>query len=314
MIIKPGLRDFFWIAAGAVIMLALMLIFMHFQQEQSPVAQLAFKAKRIELAGQMRLALALASEAGNSAVMATTDRDSHNFADQARAATKTVERDLRELTELLHKGGAKNEEELLAGFSQTFTDLQRIDKDLLNLAVQNTNLKAYRLAFGPAEDVLKEMDSLLLHIAEKAAGSSKSSCPVRQLADEIRIGALRIQTMLPPHIAEESSQKMDKLEALIANEDRNIRKNLEDLTGLLKSSGDSSDVEAITARYARFREIKAQIIKLSRENTNVRSLSIALNEKRKIMLAGQDTLASLVQAIQQEPVAGVTYGVPTNPR
>ena len=166
------------------------------------------------------------------------------------------------------------------------------------------------MAFGPAEEVLKEMDTELTRIAEKAAGSAKDSCPMQQLANEIRIGALHIQTLLPPHIAEENDLKMDKLESLMAREDRNIRKKLEDLAGLLKSSGDSKDDEAVTARYAKFREIKAQIIKLSRENTNVRSLAISLNEKRKVMLAGQDTLASLVQAIEQEPI----YGVPVNPR
>jgi hypothetical protein len=39
-------------------------------------------------------------------------------------------------------------------------------------------------------------------------------------------------------------------------------------------------------------------------------LAISLNEKRKVMLASQDTLALLVQAIEQEPI----YGVPVNPR
>jgi hypothetical protein len=310
MITKPGLRDFFWIAAGAVVMLALILVLMHFHQDQSPVAQLAFKTKRIELAGKMRLELALASEAGNSAVMATTDRDSHNFADQARAATKLVEGDRRELTELLHKGGTKNEEELLAKFSQTFSEFQRIDKEMLNLAVRNTNIKAYELAFGPAKETLEEMNTLLLRIAEKASRPAKDSCVVQQQTNEIQIGVLRIQALLPPHITEENDLKMDKMEALMAREDRNIRKNMKDLAGLLKSSGDGQDVEAVAARYAKFSEIKMQIIKLSRENTNVRSLAISLNAKRKVMLEGQDSLSLLVQAIQQEPI----HKVPTNPR
>jgi hypothetical protein len=310
MIIKPGLRDFFWIAAGAVITLALVLVLIHFREDQSPVAQLALKSKRAELAGKMRLSLALASEAGNGAVMATTDRDSQNFADQARAATILVEQNRLELTELLQKGGTKSEDELLAKFSQNFKEFQRIDKNLLDLAVQNTNLKAYRLAFGPAEEVLKEMDTELTRIAEKINASTKDSCRVQQLVDEIRISALRIQTLLPPHIAEESDSRMDKLESLMAREDRIIRKNMEDLAEMLKPTGDSKGLAAAAARYARFGEIKAQIIKLSRANTNVRSLAIALNEKRKVMLAGQDTLALLTQAIEQEPV----HEVPVNPR
>ena len=199
---------------------------------------------------------------------------------------------------------------MLIKFSHTFTEFQRIDKDLLSLAVRNTNLKAYKLAFGPAKEVLEEMDTLLMRIAEKVAGSIKDSYRVQQLANEIRIDALHIQALFPPHIAEESDRRMDTMEALMAREDRNIRKNLEVFAELLKSTEDSKYTAAIAERYAKFSEIKAQIIKLSRENTNVRSLAISLNEKRKVMLAGQDILASLVQAIEQEPI----YGIPVSPR
>ena len=54
--------------------------------------------------------------------------------------------------------------------------------------------------------------------------------------------------------------------------------------------------------------------KLSRENTNVRPLPISLNQKRKLMVMCQDALAALEEAIQQEPVAGVTRKTPVLPR
>ncbi len=311
---KHALHDFIWMAAGAVIMLALTLALLYLQEEQNPAAQLAFKARRVELVDQMRLALASASEAEKSAIMPTTGQDSQSVADQSRAQVAAVERGRKELEELLQTGGTKSEQDLLVQFSQAFSEFQRIDRDLLDLAVRSTNLKALSLAFGPAADMLNEMDAALSRIAARSAESaSPDAKQVMQLASDARVAALRIQTLLPPHIAEESDQKMDELEALIAKEDAEVHKDLEGLAVLLKSDG-SPDLEIASSRYTKFSEIKTQIIKLSRENTNVRSLTISLNQKRKVMVMCQDALAALEQAIQQEPVAGLTRKMPVLPR
>jgi hypothetical protein len=74
-------------ASGALISLVVMLVVLHFQSGQNPAEQLAFKAKRVDLAAQIRLSLTTASEAEKSAVMAVIDQDSQAFADQSRAAT-----------------------------------------------------------------------------------------------------------------------------------------------------------------------------------------------------------------------------------
>ena len=301
-------------AAGAGVLLVLLLVVLHFHNEQNAAAQLAFKAKRVELVDRMRLALTSAAEAEKSAVMAITDEDSQTYADQARAATATVEQGRRELGELLETGGTRSEKDFLARFSQAFAEFQRIDKDLLDLAVKNTNLKAYSLAFGPAAEALREMDAALSRVVATSVDStSPDDKKVILLACGARIAALRIQTLLPPHIAEESDPKMDEMEALMAGEDREVRKDLEGLAAI-QNFGGNSDLKTAASRYARFSEIRAQILRLSRENTNVRSLTISLNQKRKVMLVCQDDLAALEHAIEQEPIAGVTYATPANPR
>lgn len=303
MAMKPGLRSAILMAAGTVVWIAILLVVLHFYQEVDASVQLAFKAQRVALVSQMRLDLASASEAERSAVMATTDQDSQAFAEQARAAAAAVERGRRELEGLLQTRATNSEEELLAQFSQAFAEFQRIDKDVLEMAVQNTNLKAYSLAFGPAARVLDEMDDALSRIvAQNVSSASPDARQAIQLADDARIKALHIQTLLAPHIAEQSDQKMDELEALMAQDDVEVHKDLTGLAALLKSAG-GPDLEIASSRYAKFSEIKAQIIRLSRENTNVRSLVISLNQERKVMLMCQDALAALEQAIQQEPVA-----------
>ena len=201
---------------------------------------------------------------------------------------------------------------MLDEFSQLFIEFQRIDDELLKLAVQNTNLKAYALAFGPAAGSLSEMCAALSHVAAANADSPDGK-KVMRLAFGAEIGALRIQTLLPPHIAEASDARMDELEALMTQEDEQVRSDLAALGALAKLSGDA-DLATATSRYDQFREIKRQILALSRENTNVRSLSISLNQKRKVMFSCQEALRHLEDAILEEPIEGVTYGRPAKPR
>jgi hypothetical protein len=284
----------------------------HFYQKQNPAEQLAFKASRVDLVSRMRLALASASEAEKSAVLAITDQNSQTFADQARTATADAEKARRELGELLKTGGTQGEKELFNQFSELFAEFQRIDNALLDLAVKNTNIKAYSLAFGPATTALNEMNAALSRLIASNSGSPEDK-QVMLLAYGTEISGLRLQTLIPPHIAEESDHKMDELEALMSKEDKQIRKNLDELTALRNLNQKANLAEAISS-YAAFTKIKTQILALSRENTNVKSLSISLSQKRKVMLLCQDTLNKLQRAIMEEPIAGVTYGRPARPR
>ena len=99
----------------------------------------------------------------------------------------------------------------------------------------------------------------------------------------------------------------------MAGEDTQVRKSLGGLAALVRFSKDP-DLATAAARYVEFSHIRTQILALSRENTNVRSLSISLNQKRKVMLACQAALGALQQAILAEPIAGTTYGAPPRPR
>ena len=312
MKIKPGLNDVLWMATGAAVLLVCILVVLHFQKDHDPAAQLAFKARRVDLVEGMQLYMASASEAEKSAVLAITDQDSQTFANQARAASAKVEQERRELGELLRVGDTQGERELLAQFTEAFAEFQRIDNELLALAVKNTNLRAYSLAFGPAAGALKEMNTALSCLVVANSDSPEAKA-IMLLAFGAQISALRLQTMLPPHIAEKNDKKMDELEALMATEDAQVRKSLDDLAARPKFSNDPELVTA-TARYAEFSRIKTQILALSRENTNVRSLSISLNQKRKAMLVCQAALSALQQAILAKPIAGVTYGTPVRPR
>lgn len=306
---RPLVENVLWMVAGAVILAGFLFLTWHFRGEESPARELAFKATRVDLVGRMEYALARASEAEKSAVLATTDPDSQRYADQARAATAEVEREREELAKLLEAGPSRRERDELSQFSQAFEDLKRVDDEVLRLAVQNTNLKAYALAFGPAAQALGEMDAALSQVGAKAAAGPSARRAV-DLVYRARIAVLHIQILLAPHIAEESDAKMDAMEASMRQDEAEAKK---DLAGLAEERGLRGDVELgkAAAAFARYAELKVRILALSRENTNVRSLALSLDQKRKAMILSLDALRALKQSILEEPIVGVNYGRPS---
>ena len=302
MLAKRGSRDLIWIAIGGLGLLIVFFTMLYLQGDRDPATQIAFKAKRLELVSSMRLSLAAASEAQNTLVMSAGEMGEKSFADEARSATAALKRGQIELETLLKEHGNSREAELMIRFAQTLAEFQQVDKKLLELAVQNSNRKAYGLAYGPAMKLLKDMDEALSSIGVGDVESpSKTTIRQVQLTDEVRIGILRIQVMLFPHIAEPSDEKMDQFELQLSAEDRRVHENLAALSALLAGS-DMSNLDKAKSLYAEFEKLRSQIIKLSRQNTDVRAVEIVLREKRKAMLACQDALVSLEQAIQAEPI------------
>jgi chemoreceptor-like protein with four helix bundle sensory module len=307
---RPRTHDVLWMGAGALALALVLLVVWHFHQD--PAQLLASRANRAEVVGRMQVALASAAEAEKSAVLAITDQDSQAFADQARAATTEVERERQEFAKLLATGGTQREKDLLAQFSDAFVALQRIDDEVLRLAVKNTNLKAYDLLFGPAAAALAELDAALSEVAAKHA-ESPDARQVLLLTSGARIAALRVQVLLAPHIAEESDAKMDVLEAAMTKDETKARKDLDGLAALPRLAGDA-DLAKAASSFVRYGELKVRILALSRENTNVRSLALSLNQKRKAMILCLDALGALKQAVLEEPIAGVAQGRPQSPR
>ena len=306
MKLKLGTGDLLRMGVGAAVMLLLALLALHYQGQRSPDRQIELKARKVHLVERMRYSLAAASEAEKSAILAVTDEDSKAFAGQASAATAEVERLRATLGAILAAGAGQKEKELLASFSERFTEYERIDRDLLALAGKNTNIKAFALAFGPADQAAQETAATLARFLAKHATSPQK---VLLLAAGAQSAVLRLQTRLAPHIAEQSDQKMDELEALMAKDDRELLAALDGLAAQLNLRADA-DLATARASYARFSEVRRQILALSRENTNVRSLAMSLDQKRKAMFRCQDALYALQREIAGEPAPET----PTNPR
>lgn len=203
------------------------------------------------------------------------------------------------MAKLVESGDRPGEKEPLDRFSKAFSDFLKMDDEILALAVKNTNIKAYQLAFGSGAQSVHEIDTALSRfIARPSLPRDATLAAVGALT-----AVMRIQALLPPHIAEESDQKMDQLEAQMATEEQTVKKSLDALSAAPALRADP-DLATARASYARFSEVKAQILKLSRENTNVRSLSLTLDqERRRVFASCQDALDGLRQAILADGAA-----------
>jgi hypothetical protein len=300
MTTRRVIKGALWMVPGSALLVLLVMTGAHFKSQASSAAQFEARARRADRVSRLQLGLSSASEAEKTAVMAVTDQDSKASADLARASTAQVERERQELEAILRSGGTPQERELLDQFSRSFVEFQRIDGEILALAVKNTNLKAYGLAFGPAAQAIQEMGDALSKLAAESAGLPDGT-KILQFAFAAQTSALRIQTLLAPHIAEESDAQMDKLEASMAKDDEKVRSAFDGLGAIPRLRTDA-DLAGATQSYARFSGLRKDILALSRENTNVRSLTLSLNQKRKVATVCEDALTSLKQAILDEPV------------
>ena len=97
--------------------------------------------------------------------MADTDEASVAFARETEQSTQAVEKDAAALEPILRGLGYSNETGLLEEFKSRFAEYRALDTNILELAVENTNLKAQRMSFGPAQEAADEFRDSLAAIA-----------------------------------------------------------------------------------------------------------------------------------------------------
>ena len=117
--------------------------------------------KTIELISRMRINLVESTDLEKGAVMAVTDEESQALAEQSRKSSDAVERDYQELKVLIDAAKIDKEMKLLKEFSDDWNNFRLIDKELLSLAVENTNIKAANLSFTAAARAVADFERRL---------------------------------------------------------------------------------------------------------------------------------------------------------
>jgi hypothetical protein len=241
------------------------------------------------------------ADAANRAVMADTDEASVAFAGEAEQGTETVQKDIDALRPILQGLSYPAEIGLLDEFVKRFAEYRALDRRILDLAVENTNLKAQRLSFGPAQEAADAFrDAIEATIPSVPA---KDTWHAEALAATAVAKLREIQVLQAPHIADADEAVMTRMEKRMATSEAAVRKALETLTPLVQPAS-RPRLAAASASLDRFMDLNTQIIALSRRNTNVRSLALSLDQKRTITVSCEESLRALQDALAKRGYTG----------
>ena len=258
-------------------------------------------AEARSLADDLRVQLAKAADASDRAVMAETDEESVTFARQADQTAATIEARSATLFARLQSLAYAPELRALQDFTERFAAYRKLDHDLLDLAVQNTNLKAQRLSFGPVRQTADEFRDHLQGAARLAP--AKDRCRIDGLVARAELAVREIQILQAPHIAEPDEAAMTKIESQMAERSTGARQALEGL-GVGAGAAMSKQLDAAGSAFARFDKLSAELVALSRRNSNVRSLALALRRAPELVAACDGSLAVLQESLAKEGFTG----------
>ena len=246
------------------------------------------------LASDLQVQFTRASDAANRSVMSDTDDDATTAAREAEQATQAVLRDVDQLQSILKSMGYSEELRFLDTFKARFAEYQKLDAEILPLAIENTNVKAQRLSFGPARDAAEAFRAALEAAAKMARAADASR--VDALAARAVISVLEIEVLQAPHIAEAEDAAMTRMEVQMAASEAAARTGVEQIKSLLPPHA-GPHLAAATAALDRFKAINTELIALSRRNSDVRSLALTFGRKRTLTAQCDDQLRGLQEAL-----------------
>jgi hypothetical protein len=262
-------------------------------RRSTPMLTGLLEARR--LAAELHVAFTKASEASSRAVMASSDEASRAAAEEAGRARQDTERSLAALQPVLESLGYQTDLGHLTAFKASFDDYRRLDDEILTLAVENSNVKAQRIAFGPSREAARALRTSLEAAIRDVA---EDRCRAEALALRAQAAVLRIEVLQPPHIADAEDAAMTRIEGEMRTSEALARKSLEELRTVIGPAA-GSHLAAATAALDGFIFRNREIVALSRRNSNVRSLALSLGRKRTVTAGCEDRLQALEQAVAE---------------
>jgi hypothetical protein len=246
--------------------------------------------RKERLIDTIRQKLLESAEAEKSAVLATTDEESQAAAREATHLGAEVNTARGELRQLIAADGRRDEIDKLNAFDAAWADVERVDERLLALAVANTNLKAAKLLSRDGAAALDRFVGSLMEMQRAATDPD-----VLRTLSSAAVAALRSQALLFAHIPSADDAEMARLEQQMQDLNADVDRSLSSV----RASGQAEGLAAASAAWDEYRRLAVEVIRLSRENSNVISFDVSVHEKRQVTkqaLAALSALSAVVSS------------------
>lgn len=291
-------RSLFLWGVGLSCLLIFLFVIAKYYNPSSPLNDtLLNRVKKIETVSLIHVHLMKSVEMEKNAVIAITDEESLEFSNKSRTESAEVDLYLKQLIALVDTGRMQDEKKLVNEFNTCWTELRKIDHVILELAVQNTNLKAASLSLDQGTVAIQRFEQALDNVMKSySPGVTNESRALRLLFNSATSG-LKIFNLHSSHIAEASDDKMDIIEKRMKEEERTVSVSLDELSGITGKKAQPDVLQAKKA-FSEFMEVTAKVITLSRQNSNIKSFELSLGRKRKIVAQCDEILSAFQDIVR----------------
>jgi hypothetical protein len=246
------------------------------------------------LSAEMLVQLEKELEAGNRAVMSDTDESSRMAAQDAQRALETLQSDSNALGTLLDALEYSPERASLREFTSHLSEFTALNREILELAALDTNVKAQKLSFDAAQGAADRFAAALAPIR------SGSDAGAHAIASDAVAALREIQVLEAPHIVEAQDAVMDALEGRMRQDESLVRQCLSRLAAMPVQQ---SAARNAATEFENFLRTHAEILQLSRRNSNVKSLALSLGRKRVLAAQCEDDLRAVQEALDKRDLS-----------
>jgi methyl-accepting chemotaxis protein len=265
-------------------------------------------ARSLQTVAEMRVELVEAIRYEKNSVLSTSDEESAKFADESRHASERVEARRDELVKLIE---SHPEDHAVADeFLRSLEEFKKIEKEILRLAVLNTNAKASKLQSGRLLERTGEVAGILDAVArqvDKEMARPDVTEDAARLATLYKKGRLagtalsdlhELHVELALHIATNSDKDKDRLDGTIKELLTRVRSSLGELR-TTANDRERLELERAAKALPEIEDLVKQIQSLSHENSIIKATELSLGTARQAALGADNALIKLRDNLNQ---------------